>query len=702
MPERLRSVFAPGAIGALNLPHRVVMGAMHLGLETRDDDGASLAAFYRERALGGAGLMVTGGAAVSPAGVGGHRYGVLNDGAFRGRLARTVREVHAVGGLIGLQLFHAGRYAPTGAYGPVAPSAVFSRFSGREPRALSAAEILDTLGDFVSAAALAKSLGFDAVEIMGAEGYLIDQFLSPLTNRRDDEWGGDPARRMRFGLEVMRQVRAAVGPDFAVLFRMSGTDLMAGGVRREDALSFARALAGGGADALDVGIGWHESPVPTVQALVPPGTWAPVAAAVKKAVGPTPVVAGVRINRVEIADRILAAGQADFVAMARPFLADARLVEASRRGRPVNICIGCNQACIDRSLSDGDETVSCLVNPRAGHEDEVPHQVRAATPARVAVIGGGPAGLYAACDLAAAGHRVSLFEAADVPGGQFRLAARVPGKGDYAATIEYLAAELTALGGTIECGRPVGPADLRLLRGFDGLIVATGVRPRRLEVSGADLPHVLSYAGAFTPELGARVVIVGGGGIAIDAAHYASRGGWRTVTILHRGARVGTKLGRSTRWAVLRVLRAAGVRIHTSVRCERITPEGVEIRDGEGMSCLVPADTVVIAVGQEADDGVMELAHQAAVWYRLIGGAREPTGLNAVRAITDAQQAAAEFTARENGGMSGAVRHGHQGHQLQPADAGLRAAARTAAERPRGGDDRAEPRRDPRRARPVR
>jgi 2,4-dienoyl-CoA reductase (NADPH2) len=645
MSDRLGRVFSPGAIGTLKPPHRVVMGAMHLGLETVDDGGAALVAFYSERARGGAGLMVTGGAAVSPAGAGGPRYGVLDDTAFTRRLAHVAQRVHDVGGLIALQLFHAGRYAPAGDPGPVGPSPVFSRISGCEPRELLAAEVDQTVDDFGRGAALARSLGFDAVEIMGSEGYLIDQFLSPLTNRRDDEWGGDAERRARFGVEVTRRVRAAAGGGFPVIFRMSGADLMDGGVPHEEVLGFARAVAAAGADALNIGVGWHESPVPTVQAIVPPGTWAPVAAAVKAAVGRVPVIASNRVNRLEIADDILGANQADFVSMARPFLADPRLIDSARRGRPVNICVGCNQACIDRSLTDAGETVSCMVNPRAGRETDLPFPVRVPRPARVAVAGGGPAGLTAARELAAVGHQVTLFEAADNLGGQFNLAARVPGKEDYAASIQYLAAELAGLGGEIMLGQPIGDSDD--LRSFDGVVVATGVRARRLDIPGADLPHVLSYPDAFTPTLGGRVVIIGGGGIAVDVAHYASHLGpahRRSVTVLHRGPRIGARLGKSTRWAVIGALRARGVELRVGVRCERITPEGVEILGDGGAAEVVPADTVVIAVGQVADDSVTSAACRAGVWHRVIGGARDTVGLDAVRAMAEGAWAAAEFT----------------------------------------------------------
>jgi 2,4-dienoyl-CoA reductase (NADPH2) len=648
MSDRFRRVFSPGVIGTLTLPHRVIMGAMHLGLETLEDNGKALAAFYVARVLGGAGLIVTGGAAVNRAGAGGPRYGVLDDAAFTRRLAHVAVRVHDTAGLIALQLFHAGRYAPAGNSGPVAPSPVFSRISGAQPRELTDKEINWTLGDFARSAAMARSLGFDAVEIMGSEGYLIDQFLSPLTNRRDDDWGGDVARRARFGIEVMRHVRAAVGDGFPVIFRMSGTDLMDGGVGSEDVAGFARALVTAGADALNIGIGWHESPVPTVQAIVPPGSWAPVAAAIKKSVGAVPVITSNRVNRLEIAEEILTADQADFISMARPFLADPGLMDSARRGRSINVCVACNQACIDRSLAASGPAVSCMVNPRAGRETDLPFPARVSRPAPVAVVGGGPAGLTSARELTAAGHRVTLFEAADSLGGQFCLAARVPGKDDYIASIRYLATELARLGGEVRLGHFVGDAD-DLLRSFGGVIVATGARPRRLDIPGAELPHVLSYPDAFTAELlGERVVIIGGGGIAVDVAHYAShtgpgQRGRRSVTVLHRGHRVGARLGKSTRWAVIGALSERGVELRTNVHCERITPHGVWVLGSAGSPEFVPADTVVTAVGQVADDSAASAARRAGVWHRVIGGARDAARLDAVRAMAEGIRAANEF-----------------------------------------------------------
>lgn len=675
----LDAVFTAGRIGRLTVPHRVIMGAMHLGLEAREDGGAALAAFYAERARGGAGLMVTGGAAVSPIGAGGPGYGVLTDPRFRARLRRVTDEVHAAGGLIALQLFHAGRYAPLSDAGtPLAPSAVYSRFSRCQPLAMTDRQVRDTIADFARGAARAGELGFDAVEVMGSEGYLIDQFLSPLTNLRDDEWGGDAVRRSRFGAEVTRAVRAAT--QLPVIVRFTGLDLVEGGTERADVLAFARVLAAAGADALNVGVGWHEARVPSVQAIVPLGVWAPVAAEVKaelttaeQAGGPPalPVIASNRVNRLELAATILADTGIDFVSMARPFLADPDLVTATRRGRPVNLCIGCNQACVDRSLADRE--VSCMVNPRAGREFAGP-PARTAAPRRIAVIGGGPAGLQAARQAACAGHQVELYEASDALGGQFRLARRVPGKADYGATVDYFTAELARLDVRVHLGRAVGPGDLDLLRAHHGVIVASGVRPRPLELPGADLPHVRSYPEAFADgALRGRVVVIGGGGIALDVAHLASRGatslpdserflrehgvvsgpvpvtGRAEVTVLHRGARLAARIGASTRWAVLAELRAQGVRVVTGVRCRRITADGVHVTDADGADRLVPADTVVIAVGQLADDGVAALVRRAGTWHRVVGGAREATELDAVRAFAEGYAAAVEIDGGDTG-----------------------------------------------------
>jgi 2,4-dienoyl-CoA reductase (NADPH2) len=658
MTASLGNVLRSGRVGSLVVPHRIVMGAMHLGWETRDDGGKALAEFYLERVRGGAGLMVTGGAAVSPEGAGGPGYGVLDDTRFRTRLGRVATEVGEAGGLIALQLFHAGRYAKpsSGSPRPVAPSAVFSRFSKHVPEALSAAEVERTVADFARGASHARELGFSAVEIMGSEGYLIDQFLSPLTNRRDDDWGGDPERRMRFGVAVVRAVRAAVGVDFPLIMRMTGADLMDGGTCRDTVLSYARALADAGADALNVGVGWHESATPTVQAVVPPGHWVPVASEVKAAVGALPVMTSNRINRLEQAEAVLMGTQLEFVSMARPFLADPALVDRGRRGLPVNICVACNQACVDRSLADS--PVSCMVNPSVGRV-RVPTRPASAPARAVAVVGAGPAGLKCAHELALAGHRVTVYEANRDLGGQFRLAYRVPGKADYKESIRYLSVELTRLGGVIHVDRPITPADQQLLSRYDGVIIATGVLPRQVDIPGADLPHVLDYVSAFADgALGRSVAIIGGGGIAVDLAHMAGHipadsGEWagtastagplRQVTILHRGDRLGPRMGRSTRWAVLDALRNQQVSVVQGVRDLRIDGDGVHLLDAERRHRTVAADTVVLATGQLPNRGLLATVRRARVWHRVVGGARDTAGLDAVRAFDEGYAAAAAF-----------------------------------------------------------
>ncbi len=651
------SVWRPGAIGPLSLPHRIVMGSMHLGLEGLDDGGEALAAFYRERALGGAGLIVTGGSAVSRVGAGGRNYSFINENASG--LSRVAEAVHDAGGLVLLQLFHAGRYAYEASFGltPVAPSPVYSRYSRCEPRELSGDEVLETISDFARGARRARELGFDGVEIMGSEGYLIDQFLAPATNLRDDEWGGDFAGRARFASEVAAAVRDAGGPDQAVVFRMSGASFVERGGTLAEALELARALAADDSvDALNVGIGWHEARVPTVQALVPHGAWRPWARAVTDAVD-VPVIASNRINTVALAEELLAAGDADFVSMARPLLADPEIVAKARSGRAVNVCIACNQACIDRSIFD--QRVSCVVNPRAGYELEL--GLPGADPgslAPVAVVGGGPAGMESARALAAAGHRVTLFEASERLGGQFRMARRIPGKEDFAGTVAYFEAELERLGVTVRLQHAV--RDARELAEFDCVVVATGVVPRPIDLPGIDLPHVVSYAELLNGGTwGERVAIIGAGGIGVDVAHLVSHRGAdfytaygldppgprvtpatapparAKVTLMRRGTRVGEHIGPSTRWAVVQELRMAGVEILTGVAYERIEPDAVVIRDAEGSERRVAADTVVIAAGQEPETALARSLAGAGRPHLVIGGAGGATELDAERAFRE-------------------------------------------------------------------
>jgi 2,4-dienoyl-CoA reductase (NADPH2) len=728
MPERpLDHIFTPIEIGGLRLPHRIVMGSMHLGLEGLPDAGERLAAFYRERALGGAGLIVTGGWAVSADGAADASYGVLSDGAERGRpkvrypdvgstaLAEIARATEGTEARIALQLFHAGRYALADSPGEVvAPSTVASRVSRVTPRALGEDEVWDVVAQFADGARLAREAGFAAVEVMGSEGYLVDQFLSPLTNQRDDSWGGDAEARMRFGVEVASAVREAVGDDFPVLFRMTGAELMPESRPWEEVEAFAVALVGAGVDALNIGVGWHESPVPTVQGVVPQGAFVPWAEGIKASLGdgaritgtPTPsasvagvpVIAGNRVNRLRDAEAILAGGGVDMVSMSRPFLADPRIVEKGRRGGAVNVCISCDQACIDRSLAGGH--VSCLVNPRSGYEVDfplpppvrsqtVPHSGKkcertgseaAGRPgvghgARYVVIGGGPAGMEAARVLATLGGDVHLYEGREEIGGQFRWARMVPGKEDYGATISYFESELQRLDVHFHLGRELGEDDAELIAGCAGVVLATGVHPRAVDIPGSDLPHVFDYATAFESGLGeARsVAIVGAGGIGVDLAHlltheasaadfyerygvappsnravsYPAMGRVShtasRVTLMRRSGRVGSGIGITTRWVWLDALKHAGVETRTGLSYRRITPEGIEIALEDGSVETIAADRVVIAAGQERRDDLRPLLERLQVPHRVVGGAENPSELNAVRAFGDGLRAAYEL-----------------------------------------------------------
>lgn len=662
-------VWQPAAIGPLQLPHRIVMGSMHLGLEAIDPSGEALARFYAERAAGGAALIVTGGSAISRVAAGGKTYSFINEAAEWPKLAQIPEAVHAAGGRVLLQLFHAGRYGSERYFGlqPVAPSAIYSRYSRCEPRALSAEEIEATIEDFAAGAARARELGFDGVEIMGSEGYLLNQFMAPATNQRDDEWGGDSERRMRFPLAVAEAVRAAGGSGQAVIYRISGADLVQGGASDEEVRGLARLLASGPVDALNVGIGWHEARVPTVQAVVPHGAWTPWVRALREAVS-VPVIASNRVNTLALAETLLGAGDADFVSMARPFLADPAIVEKGRSGARVNVCIACNQ-CIDSSIFD--RRVSCAVNPRAGYETMEPVDLAGA---RVAVVGGGPAGMEAARSLAASGAAVVLFEAAGELGGQFRMAREIPGKEDFGATIEYFADELQWLGVVVELGSRVSEA--ALLQEFDAVVVATGVLPRELALPGVELGHVVRYSSllldpAVRATVGERVAIIGAGGIGVDVAHLLTEGGTgdraaefyerygllfgsvadeepvppREVTLMRRGGRIGEGIGASTRWAMVQELELAGVTLLTGVSYERITPEGVVVRDASGSSLTVQADTVVLAAGQEPTLELAQALAAAGKPHVVIGGALDASGLDAGRAFRQGFEAPARIAA---------------------------------------------------------
>ncbi len=649
------------------------MGAMHLGLEGPDTDAERIAAFYRARARGGAALLISGGVAVTRDGVGeGGNYFVAGRDPDERALAQVAAAVRAEGGHILMQLFHAGRYAHRADTGlaPVAPAAVPTRLNPDPPRALGSDELPELAAAFAGCARRALELGFAGVEIMGSEGYLLNEFLAPATNTRTDRWGGDAAGRRRFPLLVAEEVRRALGSDSPLLYRLSGADLVEGGTPWEDILTFAQALEGVGVDGLDIGVGWHESPVPTVGMLVPRAAFASVAAGVRHAVT-IPVLASNRISTPEVAERVLASGAADFVSLGRPFLADPEFVRKVQQGRPdrINVCVACNQACLDHVLDRPPRPASCLVNPTAGRERELALS-QAPAPRRVAVVGGGPAGMEAARVLALRGHTVTLFERAPSLGGQLRYAMRVPGKGEFAETLRYYGVALADAGVRLELAADPRPDELA---GFDAVVIATGVRPRVPDpdaLPGVGLPHVVRYPDVFSGRVtvGERVAIIGAGGVGCDLAHFLSEqgpatpeavtflqrygvpeaaraqvslAGRREITLLRRGSRIGPLLGRTTRWALLALLRQRGVRMRTGITYQAITPEGVIVAGPDGPE-LIPADTVVLACGQEPEDRLGQIL-AGRVACHVIGGARLAAELDAERAIYEGMRVGREI-----------------------------------------------------------
>jgi 2,4-dienoyl-CoA reductase (NADPH2) len=669
-------LLSPLDLGFTTLKNRVIMGSMHTGLEDRFWNYGKLAAFYRERARGGVGLIVTGGISPNRQGWLLPFGGTLN---FRGDVfnhRKVTRAVHEEGGKILLQILHAGRYG----YQPLVVSAsnVKSPISPFRPRALTARGIESTIAAYVRCATLARRAGYDGVEVMGSEGYLINQFLCSRTNRRTDAWGGSIDNRMRLPVEIVRRIRAAVGREFIVMVRHSVLDLVDGGNTWDEIVQVAQALEGAGATILNTGYGWHEARIPTIVTSVPRAAFASVAARLRAAVT-IPVVASNRINMPADAQRLLAEGSADLVSMARPFLADPDWVNKAAAGHAdrINTCIACNQACLDHTFSN--QRATCLVNPRACYETELVYRP-ALRRKRIAVVGAGPAGLSAATVAAQRGHAVTLFDGLERIGGQFNVAMRIPGKEEFAETIRYFGRQLELTGVEVKLGRRVTRDEL-VAAGYDDVIVATGVTMRRPRIEGIDHPKVLSYLDVLRDRapVGTRVAIIGAGGIGFDTAEFLVHAGhaprpqpvddwageWgvdltvatpgglvkpvgvtpaRSIWLLQRKTtRPGAGLGKTSGWVHRATLARNGVTMLAGVQYDRIDDAGLHITVG-GEAKLLEVDNVVICAGQESLAELMPPeGQQGGPAFHKIGGAALAAELDAKRAIREGAELAARL-----------------------------------------------------------
>ena len=654
-PHAYPRLFEPLDLGFLTLRNRVLMGSMHTGLEEARGGMGRLAKFYAQRAEGEAGLIVTGG--IAP-----NREGVVAFGGSRMARARHARHhrpitsaVHQAGGAIVMQILHAGRYA----YTPlcVAPSAIKAPIGRFSPRALTSMGVERTIRAFVRSAVLAREAGYDGVEIMGSEGYLINQFVAAETNHRNDAWGGDFQRRCRFPEAIVKRIREAVGPDFLVMYRLSMLDLVAGGSNWQEVEALAKVVESAGATMINTGIGWHEARIPTIATMVPRGGFRFVTKRLMGKVG-IPLITTNRFNDPKDCEDALAEGCADMVSMARPFLADARIVQKARLSHEasINTCIGCNQACLDHVFKQ--KIASCLVNPRACHEDQ--YEPKNQRGKRVAVVGGGPAGMSAALEQARAGAKVTLLERQQSLGGQLLVAKAIPGKEEFNETIRYFTHELEQTGVEVLTGVEV---DSERLASFDEVVVATGVKPRAWNVPGADRSEVVGYLDVLEGrvEVGRRVAVIGAGGIGFDVTDYLThdadaagflaswgvdatlenRGGLaesrrktshREVTMYQRGrGKMGANLGKSTGWIHRNTLRARGVKQETGVQYVRVDDEGLHVILSDGTNRVHPVDHVVVCAGQESrvPPG---LNHPN---MTVVGGAHNARSLDAQRAIRE-------------------------------------------------------------------